>query len=424
MTVKAIAEGQYYSTITGNFYPTPEDAHAAEQSMTQPVQQPSSADRAAAVANAPTGQTAYIAPDGTIGYRAQTDAERSAALIDQSKATAAAAPVNPNGNPLDTVNQVLASQQPYVRQPIARGQFQSQMPVSGGVRVAGQAPAAGAGVDMTGFDPSALAAIASPAPGTPGGGAPIADTAAVDTSIAGVNNTIAQLLALANAPQYSVAEQQLLDSDRRNALAQQQALSQNQAAALGAARSGNRRDQAILQRQAVGESAYLGQEEQRQRQAQQTALEGNLATARAAEQSQYLQDRANMLSKAADLGLNVAALQADVSKANLASASNYMNNLFQQQGIDKQLSEDQAKNALSFVQAMAAIQTQYDAMSNADQQHTLDLMMQQYSVDKQTAAAIEQARISKQMNWGQVLAGALGGATQGGVLAAGKLAGI
>lgn len=405
----------WISDLTGKAYKSQQEAESAESARAADPSLGMTDDQAQARASE-SGQTAHKNADGTYTFLDMTPAEKLAAATNPT--TAPPAPTNPNTDPMATVNQVIAANKPQTPPPpvATRGTVQgATAPFNTTARVQRSQPSIwSGGVDTTGVDPNAVVNSGVIPGSTPQSGAPTADTSKVDTTVAGVNNTIAQLLAQANSPLYSVAEQQLLDSDRRNALAAQQALGQNQAAALGAARSGNRRDQGLLQRQAVGESQFLGTQAQQQQVAQQTAIEGNLATARAQEESQYNKDRAAMLEQAATLGLNVGALQTDISKANLGAATDYLNNQFQQLGIDKQLDQQQTANTLSFIQAMSAIQYDYDNMSNADKQHTLDLMSQQYSVDAQTAAAIEQARIAKQVNWGQVLAGAVGGAISGG----------
>jgi hypothetical protein len=199
-----------------------------------------------------------------------------------------------------------------------------------------------------------------------------------------------------------------MKSDQLASLRAAQQLQQSQAAALGAARSGNRRDRALLERQAVGESEYLGQEGQRQDVLRQAELEGNLATNRAQEEQRDFENRASILSKAADLGLNVAALQVDTAKADLGSINNYINEQFQQLGIDKQVAASEMSSILNFSQAMSAIKFDYDKMSDADKQHTMDLMMTQYGIDENTKVAFKQIAAQKKGTAEKIFDGVLG----------------
>lgn len=412
--------GSYYSSLTGQTYPTADAAHAAEDAL-NPVNVSGNAAQGAQNDENVSYGTGYTPTFTPMSEEQKVDNHLTGA-------NAPTAPMDPNADPLARVNQVVAAQQPYVTPTpvITRAPLKGVTAPFNSQPTFGQTEAArlfGSGIDTTGIDPNTVFNSGVIPGSTPQSGPPVASTAATDTTVAGVNNTIAQLLALANAPQYSAAEQQLLDSDRRNSLAAQQALDQNQRSALGAARSGNRRDQALLGREAVGESQFLGTQAQQQQVAQQTALEGNLATARATEETNYNKDRAAMLGKAADLGLNVAALQTDISKANLSAATDYLNQQFNQLGIDKQLSAQQTQNTLQFMQAMAAIQEQYDSMGNADQQHTLDLMMQQYGIDKNSETQLEALKESRKVNWGQLLTTAVGGVITAGATIGGALIG-
>lgn len=427
----------FYSSVTGQSYSTADDAHAAEASMSGDnlvTPQPATAG-----APIPAGQSLndlvyaaaqngqiYNAKTGV--YRPMTDAEK----IDAQQQTTAqtpngGAPANPSTgtSAVDQANAVIANLTPKP----AQSQTPAQSLAASGVT---RAPAGT--IDMSGVTgPGALANTGyrgntgavvqqTTAPGstaTGNGGIPAAapkvDTTASDKTVLGVNNTISQLLALAQtSPQTSAAEAQLMKSDQLAKIRDAQSLADNQSAALGAARSGNRRDQGLLGRQAIGESEYLGQADQRNQVVQQAELEGNLASLRATEEQTDFTNRANILSKAADLGLNVAGLQIDVGKANLGAASSYINDQFQQLGIDKQVTVQQTQNVLSFMQGMSTIQEQYDAMSNADQQHTLDLMMQQYGIDKAEESALAQIKASKKVTWDQFLSQAALGAISGG----------
>lgn len=428
----------YSSSLTGQTYPTYQDAQAAENALSNPVPVPATPAPDAAAVNANTYQAAangQIYNSKTGAYRPMTDAEKldyqqvsaglSAAGTNPNDPNGTGAPPsNPNGNPLDTVNQVIAANTPKPAQTPAQALAASGItrgPAGGFVDLAGASSGSLANTGYRGNTGAVVTQATAPGStatgngGVPPGTPPKLDTTAADKSVAGVNNTIAQLLALANkSPQTSAAEAQLLKADQLAKIRDQQSLEQNQAAALGAARSGNRRDQGLLQRQAIGESEYLGQADQRNQVVQQAELEGNLANLRAQEEQTDFTNRANILSKAADLGLNVAGLQTDISKANLGAATDYMNNEFQQLGLDKQLDQQQIQSTLSFMQGMSAIQFDYDKMSDADKQHTLDLMMSQYGIDKAEESALAQIKANKKVTWDQFLSQAALGAIGGG----------
>lgn len=240
----------------------------------------------------------------------------------------------------------------------------------------------------------------------PGAEAPKVDRAAVDAALAPVNKIQGQLAAEAlNNASAGVAEAQLA-----------RATAQAQSATLGQARSGNRRDRAMLERQAIGEGAYLEQESGRQ-----------AAELRAQEELQNRQFKVDTLAKAGELGLNTAAYEVDLSKADLASANNWINNEFQQLGLDKQLgvqklelNEQKMAHVLQFTQAMAAIQFDYDQLSVQDQNEADQLMMQRYQVDKQTLVALKQIKESGRFRWDTLLSNMVGGAVSGGLGLAGR----
>lgn len=376
--------------------------------------------------NAKTGVSRPMTDQEKLDY--STVSQQLSAAGTNPNGNNSATPTNPNGGAVDQANAVIANltpkpaAAPYARAPLAA----SALPVASPGNIAPRAPntaatSAFAGVDQTGL-PSIAQLTQTAAGGAPGSTAsappaapPTVDTTKSDAAVAGVNNTISQLLDLANkSPQTSAAEAQLMKADQLAKIRDQQSLAQNQSAALGAARSGNRRDQGLAERQAIGESTFLGQADQRNQVVQQAELEGNLATLRAQEEQTDFTNRAAILGKAADLGLNVAGLQVDVGKADLGAASNFINDQFQQLGIDKQVSVQQTQNVLSFMQGMSAIQFSYDKMSNDDQQHTLDLMMQQYGIDKAEESALAQIKASKKVTWEQFLSQAALGAIGGG----------
>jgi len=212
----------------------------------------------------------------------------------------------------------------------------------------------------------------------------------------------------------SAAEAQLIKSHELATQRNQLQLESSQRAALGAARGARSREAAaLLERQAVGESTFLGQEAARNAALQQTEFEGNLANLRADEEERKKDFRLQAISKAAELGLNVAGMEADLSTSNLQSANNYLNNQFEQLGLDKQLNQQNTSLVMQYLRDMALIQFDYDKMSVEDQQHTGDLLMKKYGIDAETRTALEQIRQANRFRWDQVLTAAIGGLASG-----------
>jgi hypothetical protein len=208
----------------------------------------------------------------------------------------------------------------------------------------------------------------------------------------------------------SLAQAQLDKSQAEAKIRAATQLQANQSGALGQARSSrSRNDRALLERAAVGEQAYLGQEAQRQDVQRQAEFEGNQAVLRATEEDADRRFRLDALSKASDLGLNTAALETDISKANLQSATDWVNNEFQQMGIDKQINSQEAQSILGYTRDMAAIQFQYDQLSEQEKQAADQMIMQKYGIDQQTAVALKGIKEQGKFHWDQMLGGILGG---------------
>lgn len=453
MSVTYVDTG-YYSSVTGETYPDAASAHAAEsQAMggdltggsaatpaartggipmpTDPAERQHAADLAAAndqkaVWDPKSGSWTYVPLSASEAHTNALSGSRQAAgdrLTTSFGGTpTSGAPQDPNAPPADIVAQ---TRQQLGLDPSKPADLSSReirpagaiagIPTGGAVTTATAAGARFA--PPTGFGGTTTPqpikdAVNPPAdPNAPTGApAPKVDTSASDASVAGVNNTINQLVSLANtSPTTSAAEAQLEKSDQLAKLRAIDELRNNQAASLGAARSSrNRGDAGVLERAAVGESAYLGTKAQNQDVLRQAETENNLASLRANEEQTDFTNRANILSKAADLGLNVAALQVDISKADLGSINNYINDQFQQLGIDKQVGAQEMGQILSFSQAMSAIKYDYDKMGDADQQHTLDLMMTQYGIDANTQVAMKQIQANHKGTLEKVFDGVLG----------------
>lgn len=278
--------------------------------------------------------------------------------------------------------------------------------------------------------PDRLAASAGPA-GQPSGtpqqpAAPTVDRAKIDAilnPLGNYQNAIADL-AQDNTGE-SAAEAMLKKAD---ALARQRAsdeLLRSSQGAMGAARSArNRGDRALLERQAIGEQAYLGSQAQREDVLRQAELEGNLAGLRATELEHDRQFKLDALSKAAELGLNRGALEVDIGKADLASSTQLMNNTFQEMLANKQIDEAQyeallvhndrqMQNILAYTQAMAALQFQYDQLGVQDQQVADQLLMNKYGIDQETMVALKKIKEDGKFQWDQVLSGVAGGVGSG-----------
>lgn len=280
--------------------------------------------------------------------------------------------------------------------------------------------------DTSGTSPAQLKENAPP-PAAPAPQAPTIHRDQIDRILGGLTGYENDFYALSkDNTGLSVAEAQL---DKANALAQLQATQQlrnNQAGALGAARGArNRGDRALLERQAVGEQAYLGQEAQRQDVVRQAEYEGNQAILRATEENADREFRFKALEKAADLGFNTAALEVDISKADLASATNYLNNEFQLQLQQGQLDERQYEallqftstntgQLLGFTRDMAAIQLEYDKLSVDDQNEADKLLMQKYGIDQQTFVALKQIKEAGKFQWDDFLTKVVAGGVTGG----------
>lgn len=251
--------------------------------------------------------------------------------------------------------------------------------------------------------------------GQPGAEAPDINRDKIDKLLGGLDTYSNDIYALSkdNTGQ-SVAQAQLEKSQADAKLRAASQLQASQSGALGAARSSrSRNDRALLERAAVGEQAYLGQEAQRQDAQRQTDFEGNQAILRATEADADRRFRLDALSKASDLGLNTAALEADISKANLGSATDWINNQFQQLGVDKQINAQEAQSILGYTRDMAAIQFQYDQLSDQEKQAADAMIMQKYGIDKQTSVALKGIKEQGKFHWDQMLGGILGGVGAG-----------
>lgn len=185
---------------------------------------------------------------------------------------------------------------------------------------------------------------------------------------------------------------------------------QSQRAALGAARSArNRGDRAILEQAAIGEAGFIGQEAARTAALRQAEQEGNLAELRANEENADREFKLKALQAARDAGLNTAALELDIAKADLGSASNLLNQQFGLMGIQKQVDQAAAAAALNFAKDMATIQFQYDKLSVDDQNEADRLLMEKYRIDQDTMVALKKIKEENGFDWTALVSGFMTG---------------
>lgn len=260
----------------------------------------------------------------------------------------------------------------------------------------------------------------------PGAQAPKVDTTKIDPLLDNLNKysgILDQMIAADNSTDLSAAEAQLLSSQKMAAQRASVDLEANQRGAIGQARAArNRGDRGLLERSAIGESAFLGQEKARTDALQQTEYEGNLATLRANEEQEDKKFKADLIKQATDLGLNTAGAQIDISKADLGSVNNWINNEFEQLGMNKQLDQRQTEALLNYTHDMSLLQYQYDKMDSDEQIALSDQIMKKYGVDKEFELGLEKIRSEGGFNWTDLAMNMVSGFSQGAGGAAGKAA--
>lgn len=397
---------------------TPEDKRMATEAATRAQRQPTPDERLEAtnLATANDQKAVWEPQTGTFKYLPMNDSERinNSAAKQRALAAISATPVrdptqNPNASAEDLANAAFGTPPPaptYAQ----RGVIGDPMATAFG----------GSTGTLSGFRPtgsvqrSAPTGIGDKDPYTaPGAEAPTANREAVNKALAPVNQISTMLVSEAMQNRgLSAAEAQL-----------REATAHAQSTALGRARAGNRRDRGLLERQAIGEGAFLEQEGGRQ-----------AATLRATEEQQNQQFRVDTLTKAGELGLNVAAYAVDLSKADLGSATNWINQEFAKMAEDARiklgndqlalgyeqlkLTEDElgqrkAESIMGFTRDMAAIQYQYDQLSTTDQNEADQLLMQKYGIDQQTMTALKQIKEAGKFRWDTMLSGMASGLGSG-----------
>lgn len=376
------------------------------------------------------GYEVYIGDDGRAHARL-VDAEANAQWKNQATAPPAGPSVDVNAT-LDGLDLTQPAAPPQPRGPVditataAGAGLQSgfgntpaitsrNRPVTAGM------PQQATQTYLSGLDTSGFVGGA-PAPGAPGAQAPTANRANIDPLLDGINSVQQKLLTLADETRgMSAAEAALHKASREADLRTAFSVEASQRGALGAARGArNRNDRALLERQAIGDASFVGQDAARTQALADVSQAGELATLRAGEEDADRRFKAEVLGKAADLGLNTAAVEVDLSRVNLDSATNWINNEFEKLKADgqldlgyAQLDQQKAESILGFTKDMASLQFEYDKLSVEDQNATDALLMQKYGIDQQTMVALKQIKASTGMNWNQVLMGVIGAAGSG-----------
>lgn len=406
----------YFSSITGNYYKSPEEAVADEQRYLADPKAWASAGMIDPTAAATGQQTPVQNPSGEY-----YDDPAAAFAAAEEELPLPAPPPPPPGPPPP---------------PATRAGFTDELPPTNRITTRRRAPPIDTPFDdmMPGVyvDPKRLEQTVppgAPPPGTPPNappGTPVTDRTYIDDIFAGLDTYEDKILELAgDQTGLSAAEAQLNLAHEQASQRARNELAANQSGALGMARSArNAGDARLLERQAVGEQAYLATQAQRQQSDRDAELPLELAILRAKETEADRTFKLEAITAAAGLGLNRAALEVDLSKANLASAQEVLKNdlqvLLQRNAIDEaqyeallEFTTQRTGQFLAFAQTMAAIQQKYDQMNVDDQNYADGLMMQKYGIDQNVMVALKKIKEDGKFQWDQVLSALVGGAATG-----------
>lgn len=226
------------------------------------------------------------------------------------------------------------------------------------------------------------------------------DRANIDRLLGNVSKATSGLMGLGERDlEFSAAQAQL-----------RQGLDQGQRQALSLARSGSRRDRAGNEARAIQAGTELA------------AQTGQAAAGlRANEEAAQQQIRLEAYKAAGDLGLNSGALELDVNRINMDSATNFLNQLFNRENLQLQIDQQEAERVTNFVRDMALLSRDYYSLGMQERQAVRDDLTRRYGIDEQTRLGLEQLEQSGSVNWEQVganmLAGAVVGAAQVGTKA-------
>jgi hypothetical protein len=109
------------------------------------------------------------------------------------------------------------------------------------------------------------------------------------------------------------------------------------------------------------------------------------------------------------MGLSTAALELDITKVNMADATERM-----RIGLGyAQLDETHAQNLMGFTRDMAAIQFQYDKLSVDDQNEADKLLMMKYQIDEETMLKLKELKAKGKFDWNGLLMNFAAGAGKG-----------
>lgn len=240
---------------------------------------------------------------------------------------------------------------------------------------------------------SSFAAIPMAQPGQPGstvptsanpeaaGGPAEIDRSKIDSLLGNVSKATSGVMALANSEnQFSQAQAQL-----------GLGLGQAQSQSLSLARSGNRRDAAANVGRALQVNSEMAGEATR-----------SSALLRAQEEDAARRLKLDAFKTAGDLGLNAGALELDAERIDMATATNYLNQLFETNRLNLQLDEAEAARVTNFIRDMALIEKDYHALSLQEQAAIRDDLTRRYGISENTKLGLEQLDRQGEVNWGQM----------------------
>lgn len=229
--------------------------------------------------------------------------------------------------------------------------------------------------------------------GVPGDDGPAElDRTRIDDILTRVNRANSGIMGIAESrDQFSEGQAQL-------ALGLQQAQRQ----ALSIARSGNRRDSAALSARALQTNAEQAAEATR-----------SSALLRAQEEDAERRLRLDAYKAAGDLGLNTSALELDAGRLNMESATNYLNQLFENKRLGLTLDQREAERMTNAIRDMALIGVELQKLDQNERLAIMDDITKRYGISEQTRAVMAQLDAQPGF-WEQAALGLIGGAAQGG----------
>lgn len=232
-----------------------------------------------------------------------------------------------------------------------------------------------------------------------GGNAPAAEQTPAEVDRAKIDALLGNV-SKANSGLMGLGERDLAFSQAQAQL--RQGLDQGQRQALSLARSGSRRDRAGNEARAIQAGTELA------------AQTGQAAAGlRAQEEAAQQQIRLDAYKAAGDLGLNASALELDVSRINMDSATNFLNQLFNRENLQLQIDQQEAERVTNFVRDMALLSRDYYSLGQQERDAVRQDLTRRYGISEQTRVALEQLEQAGEVNWEQVGANMLSGAVIG-----------